>query len=80
MRKWKHKGRGYLIPETHDPGKQRGFMEGKKGGTNKSEHSSQTTGTVKFWIKMIDGVPYGSAAGRNMKPWISSVPLPKRQR
>ena len=40
----------YLIPETHAPGKQKGFMGGSKHRKNiGTEHSSHSRGQVTYW-------------------------------
>ena len=67
-KKWRNNG--LLIPDTHEPGKQKGFgMSGKGGGENKSVTASKGHKSVKFWTKMnAEGQLVGSAAVKMNPP------------
>ena len=49
-KRWRH-GKLALIPLQHDPGVQRGYMQGAKGHgkVGKSEHASRSNGSVNYW-------------------------------
>lgn len=58
--KWKSWRNNTLIPDQHEPGVQRGYMQGSKGHfkVGKSEHASKSTGGLKYYRI----IPWGEEA------------------
>ena len=62
LKPWRRGGKPYLIPDTHEPGVQKGFGESQKGKSQPS-HTPGGRGrrsSVKFW-------PVGKWAGGAVK-------------
>ena len=52
LKPWKYRGKPFLIPDTHEPGEQKGFGMGSKHGGSGPSSSPGGRGkrsAVKFW-------------------------------
>ena len=52
MKPWRHRGKPFLIPDTHEPGVQKGFKMGSKHGGSGPSFTPGGRGRsnrVKFW-------------------------------